>query len=96
LCKYFFLSCVPLFSYMDSKGHHIESSHPLGVSCLFTNHHIQMNHHAPSWTWCTQTNLCTHQPSHPLGPTCPNLGVILMPSCPNLFGSPIILVVSTP
>jgi hypothetical protein len=32
LCKYSFLGCAPLFSYMDSKGHHHEPLHPLGVS----------------------------------------------------------------
>jgi hypothetical protein len=35
---------------MDSKGHHCEPSHPLGVSHPFANHHIQTNHRAPSWT----------------------------------------------
>jgi hypothetical protein len=35
--KYSFLGCVPLFSYRDSKGHHREPSHPLGVLCPFVN-----------------------------------------------------------
>jgi hypothetical protein len=48
--KYSFLGCAPLFSYRDSKGHHHEPSHPLGVSHPFTNPCVQMNHHAPSWT----------------------------------------------
>jgi hypothetical protein len=35
---------------MDSKGHHCEPSHPLGVSHPFMNHHVQTNHRAPLWT----------------------------------------------
>jgi hypothetical protein len=58
LFKSSFLGCAPLFSYMDSKGHHHESSHPLGVSCPFMNHHTQTNHHTPSWTHVPQMNPC--------------------------------------
>jgi len=85
LFKYVFLGCAPLFSYMDSKGHHHESSHPLVFSCLFMNHHNQKNRHAPSQTQCTQMNPCSHQPLHPLGLT-----------HHNLFGAPLLLVISAP
>jgi hypothetical protein len=80
-----FLGCVPLCSYMDSKGHQCESSHPLGVSCPFVNHHTQMNCRAPSWTQCTQTNLCTHQPSCLLDRRTPSLGCVPLALCVSLL-----------
>jgi hypothetical protein len=82
------IGCVPLFFYMDSKRHLRESSYHLGVSCPFMNHYSQMNRHTPSRTQCAQTNLCACQPSRPLGSVCPNLGALLMPTHPNLFGGP--------
>jgi hypothetical protein len=60
---------------MDSKRHLRKLLYPLGVSHPFVNHHAQ-------------TNTCTHQPLRPLGLTRPNLGVLLMSTCPNLFGAP--------
>jgi hypothetical protein len=52
----------------------------------------QTNCHASLWTWCTQTNMCAHQLTCPLGPTHRNLGALLMSVHPNLFGVPLLLV----
>jgi len=88
LCNISFLGCAPLFSYMDSKGHHHESSRPLSVLRPLTNHQSQMNHRTTLWTRCAQTNPCAHQLSRPLGPTHPNIGCTPHADVPQPLGAP--------
>jgi hypothetical protein len=75
LFKCTFIGCAPLFSYMDSKCHHRKPSRPLCVSHPSADQRTQ-NESVHTFTDpCTQANPYTHQPSHPLGPVHPNLGV---------------------
>jgi hypothetical protein len=47
-----------LCSYMDSKHHHHESSHPSGALCLFMNHCAETNQHVPLLILGSPINHC--------------------------------------